>query len=681
MPLTRIPVHAFPECQDSWSQLDSSIQNLTLDVALEAWSNPQSDFGDLITPKSLTTLETKGVLFQEDGSWEFELFQMLYFVQAINVIEKESLGSQPTDELIKGIDKMLRAVESQSFERIKEHRILVSFILAQLVNGCGRSDILDPIDSLRISQFSFWQLYEAISDALPILELDPEALAQTFKKLTSREEGSAALGKLYSAATYLGRFRPVLAFNLVELFAAAKDPAPAIFLERLLIGIAGSSPENFDVVVARCEAWMNSDETALCQSAIGCCRNLILSGKLETDWLLSRARSLVSRPSDELRYTLAVSVAVLGASLEACAPECLEILTILDATDSRDHVVNGIAGALSFERTEHALNFAISCLPLLTDIPLENKETIKRICDMLYPLAHYSPEDVWNFLGHWIVAHEQPQDPIVGHDMFLLTIQALQQNDLIGSQRTLTLWFSSPDLRLVEQARLTIQELGIHDFASDEIGAMSVQRIRYITEKLLVGLADGIQLFWLLYSILKNTTRAEDLESYFTRVLAYLVWSYPGTARQFLDAALNDKDSSISSRLLRGAREHLEEYQTQLSGLFIPELSPSKRRTEKYHKFEIKRMRLVQEARQNDGRFPLQRLLHRVMVSRGNRTFHMNVFQPDERLRRTFTEPQGFGHFSSSSELPKGEVLDPEGEAWSRLKRLNYTLGDFQEDE
>jgi hypothetical protein len=59
----------------------------------------------------------------------------------------------------------------------------------------------------------------------------------------------------------------------------------------------------------------------------------------------------------------------------------------------------------------------------------------------------------------------------------------------------------------------------------------------------------------------------------------------------------------------------------------------------------------------------------------------MNVFHSDPAQRRTFTEPRGFGQFSQSIELPRGEIIDPEGEAWRRYLRLSRTLDGSQEDE
>ena len=205
--------------------------------------------------------------------------------------------------------------------------------------------------------------------------------------------------------------------------------------------------------------------------------------------------------------------------------------------------------------------------------------------------------------------------------------------------------------------------------------------IIHITEKLLVGHFEPIQLMRLFHSILRNTSKIEELTDYFSGVLWHLAWNYPASAKEFFDQVIDEEDTSTSSTLLQETQGQLERYQAQRKDVFVPELSPSRRRVEKYRELENRRMQIAQEAVFDDDRFPLQKLMSRVAIGRGDRTFHMNVFHPDPAQRRTFTEPRGFGQFSQSIELPRGEIIDPEGEAWRRFLRLSRTLGKAQENE
>ena len=77
-------------------------------------------------------------------------------------------------------------------------------------------------------------------------------------------------------------------------------------------------------------------------------------------------------------------------------------------------------------------------------------------------------------------------------------------------------------------------------------------------------------------------------------------------------------------------------------------------------------------------RFPLQKLISKIMIGRGDKSFHMNVFDLDPNKRRTFSVPQKFSEFSQTFEMPISELFDPEGEILRRLERLNLKIEDIK---
>lgn len=203
---------------------------------------------------------------------------------------------------------------------------MVSFVIAQLVNECDRLDLIELVVSEETLNQSFQRFYEPICQALPILELSVENFAAVLRGVANRVQGDLAGVRIYSATEYLGRFRPEFAFELVDSLAAIEDWGTSGFLEKLLTGIAMASPDHFDIVVARSEAWLDSDTGNLCQAALYCLQNLILNGKLEPNRLLSRTDSLASKSMDGFRHALSGVIAILGASFEQCAEECLDVL-------------------------------------------------------------------------------------------------------------------------------------------------------------------------------------------------------------------------------------------------------------------------------------------------------------------------------------------------------------------
>jgi hypothetical protein len=604
---------------------------------------------------------------------------MLFYLRAIDLIDSLALSSRQAEEVLQKLRQLIESARGDPINKFEDYQQVAGFTLAELVNEYGREDVVEAAISDEIHEQDFWNLYDLICSSLPILELSVQNLGKILRVMEHQARGDLAGGRVYPAAEHLGYFRPGFAFQLVDYLVKSADEISAGVLERLLTGIAKSSPENLDVVIARCKAWLECEEELLCQAGICCSQNLILDNRLDPDWLFSRFDSLVSK-SDGVRYTLAVVVATLGADFEERSEECLGMLKRLKVAGPIDGVTYGITYALSRVRDETALSYKVSCLTLLEDVPPANKGTIKRINWLLHPIARSYPDEIWSYLKRWIQAHDG-EESIASHDLFSSTIRDTYQTDpKLGEQR-LTRWFRSADLRLVEEARSVLGELEVYSFDAKEINSLPSQTVAYITEKLLVGHFQGIHLIRLFHSILRNTSKIEELTDYFSGVLWYLVWNYPASAKEFFDQVIDEEDTSTPSTLLQEARQQLEVYQAQHRDVFVAELSPSKRRVEKYRELENKRMQIAQKDLFDDDRFPLQQLMSRVAIGRGDRTFHMNVFHRDPAQRRTFTKPRGFGQFSQSIELPRGEIIDPEGEAWRRFLRLSRTLGGMQEDE
>jgi hypothetical protein len=283
-------------------------------------------------------------------------------------------------------------------------------------------------------------------------------------------------------------------------------------------------------------------------------------------------------------------------------------------------------------------------------------------------------------LKEWVTNHDL-EEPIIEYDMFLRQIQKLLVNSDSLTRKILTRWFASSDLRLVEEARMVLSELKIQEFSSNEINSMHPKLVIYVTEKLLAGNFESTQIMWLCTSIMQNTSKLESLQDYFSRVLSYLGWNYPGGALGVFDEILQGDTDQVLTSLLQGARNELEQQRDarrKIHDLFFEELAPSEQRNRSYWGFESKKMQRASEKAMNSDRFPLQKMLTKVSIGRGNRSFHMNIFHPDITLQRTFDAPRGFSQFSESFELPRGEILDPEGETWRRIQRRNLLPEDIE---
>jgi hypothetical protein len=470
VPKSRVGVHTFSECKDLWEQMDTASQEQAIQLASVVWNTPVHEIGDSVPAELLQELDSEGIIDQDDGKWRFAPAEMLFYLRAIDLIDSLALHSRQSEEVLRELEQFIDSARDDSINGFRDYRQVVSFVLAELVNKHGREDLLESAISEGIQEQQFWRFYDMVCSSLPILEISVQNLAKILKVAERRAKGDLAGGRAYAAVEHLGRLRPNFAFQLVDHLVGSPDKISAGFLERLLTGIAKSSPENFDVVKARCGEWLESREEPICQAGICCSQNLILDSNLDPEELLSRFDSLSAKP-DDVRFTLAIAVATLGAHLEERSEDCLDMLQRLKALGPVDSITYGIAYALSRVTDEIALGYKITSLTLLEDVPAENKGTIKHIGQVLYPIAHLFPAKVWDYLRRWIVSHDG-EESTAEHDMFLPTIQDAYQRDPDLGRRVLTSWFSAPDLRLVEEARLVLTELRICTFDAEIISSM-----------------------------------------------------------------------------------------------------------------------------------------------------------------------------------------------------------------
>jgi len=525
---------------------------------------------------------------------------------------------------------------------------------------------------------SFWgslYLYDIACIALPALQIDARDFVPVLWALEHRTGRDLSGARAYAASEVLGRTRPGFAFDFVEVIQEQADEVYAVYLERLLSGIARSAPANLDAVIRSIEVWLGCDDGFLCQAAVFVSLCLVEDQQLPPEWLLDRVDSLSTR-SGNVRFSLAVAVARLGIRMPMYASACLEVLTDLRAKGPEDGFDSGVAKELSHiqrDATRATIDFAASCLPILVNVPEESAGTIKVIGQLLYLLSQFRPMAVWQYLEEWILG--RPMGKVVSaNDMFVSAIRETHRTDPPLCMRQLTLWFSAADLRLVEHARAILRESGGDVLDGDIARAMPEEHIVSVIEKLLVGRLTIEQMLRLFYSVIRATSHLDSLCRYFLSVFHHFWRNCPGGSQEFFSNVVDEQDKSPLSDLLQAAQQEFGVYQAQRQGTFVSELAPSKQRVDKYLDYYGKHMRLASEAVFDDERHPILSLASHVAVGRGDRSYHMFLDPPNQPRSRTFSEPGGFGHFSESVELPRGETIDPEGEVWRRYLRVGRTL-------
>ncbi len=667
------------KCQEIWEQLAEAEQDFARQLGAILWKAEDAVIIDNTRENPLfLRFSEKDIIVKKDGGWQFALSCMQYFTQSLNIIHTLSLSEKPPAEVLQQIIGYRREREDVLDNEDRKH--LITYVLIHLVNSFRRNDLLDVIIASETTDRLYWQYHDYICRVLPALELSVEDFAVLLKGLVTRVRRDLAGTQLYSAASHLGHLRPDLALDLVQYFVDNKEWVVLALIESLITGVAFVSDQYLEMIVRLCNGWLKSDIDSLRQTGLYGLQNLALGGKYDPQIFLEQIKQLIPEHTGAIVYALSIVVTRLGAKFSPYSNECLQILRQLKSVGAVEDVNHGIAIALSGDRVNTIISYTKACLDLLADTPEKNKGTIQQISGILYQISHSSPIVVWQFLESWVLTHDR-EESIAEYDLYLSDIQYSYQHDPDLGVTVLTKWFGSTENYLVEEAREVIRELGVRAFAGQVIRQLTAEGTVYISEKLLIGHFEGQQLIGLFYSIVRETSHFTTLAEYFSEILNHLAWVYPGAFTDVSRQIIQQSENKEAVNLYEHSFKNLEIYHEQhriANHLFKAELAPSKSRSDKFQEYERRRMQKLSRSVMDSDRFPLQKFLPKVMIGRGDRSFHMDIFHPDPTQRRTFSSPEGFGHFSQTFELPRGEFLDPEGELRSRLQRLSLKPGDVQ---
>jgi hypothetical protein len=658
---TEMKVHWFRECSALWRNLTSEERALAAHIATVAWNN-QIEAIDVTLVEDRDTLQLlvdKGVLCSDANYVRFVVSGMLPYVVAWSVVQEKGWTRKPDDVVFQ---EMLEIEgEEADFHRARN---LCDFSIAILVNELDRRSLLWSIAEQREGEDKrrFWLLYDSICNCIPVLALTTAEFANLFEAFLETVQNDLGGGRISGSAFYLGQLRPKSGLDVIQEILGSDRQFAYSVLASLLKGLGYSDEVHFATARSLCADWLINNNAQVRRAGVYCLSEFGLDQMIHVEQTLGELERLIDDDDEGVACALAESISALALRFESTRSRCLKLLRALASGPHRWGVLHGIAARIAYARGDEALDVKLAFLPQFADVPPEHKGTVREINTLLYSLARSNPEEVWHFLKSWVLKHELGE-PVSDHKMFLRTLQGLYQWHRDLFMDVVTTWLAADDVRLIEESKEIIVEFQVHQLSPRTLQNMAEEDIVYLTEKILSGRIVSPLLPHLVFSVVIGTEMASTLKDYFLWVINYLAWNYPGYMREKLERVCATENGT-AKEIAAVALEVLDKYEQKREGLDFPELFPSLARVRRYQEFEEKRRREIQEIVADSDRFPLQKFFPKVAVGRGNRTFCMFIGEG-----RRFSEPGSFGLIQQVVELPRGEFLDPEGEAWRRRQR------------
>jgi hypothetical protein len=522
----------------------------------------------------------------------------------------------------------------------------------------------------------FWDLYDTFCEALPELDVDADKLADTLESVFQATAGDGAGGLVYGAVEKLAFRSRSDADALYEVFVSRPDSPVVTFAANALFGLSGADlPEAhqraLDLTV--------SEHIVLRRTGIEALGTFDYAGNGRTDLLertWGRLETLRAEPDPGTDYVL---VRAYGNLLEQAPKASGSLVELAGRPDPA--VQNQVAFVLhQIAREAHDEPWYKRALLALVRVPTSQEATWRELDYCAARCARYTPALVTEFAEAIVVSRdngaEREESKLL--EMLGTAFSQLLLHHPEEMQRALTRWFSRPVRGLHRVARDVIQRyynpigtdappLKLSKRVLDGLDEQTVADALHRILGLIMG--DGRLLAALLLSALQREPYSSGLAELVAAALGgYVLYNFPGEAGDYLRSRLERDDvSELERNVARSALERSEPYYEAREELrTLEELKPPAQRV---YLLRLAQSRRQTEAMEQAGKNSVIRRLATEIPLKYGRGFFME--QGDR-----FTEPSDLSELSYSMELPRGELIDPVGQARLRIAWQSAGMGE-----
>jgi hypothetical protein len=579
------------------------------------------------------------------------------------------------------------------------HDICASVFL--VLNQEYKKDVIGRISEVAVKRIEgetnslFWDLFHLFCEILPNLEFESRSLADALELMIKASAQDLAGGGIYHAVEKLAARSLVDADVLYNEFLVRSN-SPVINLTLYaLLGLAKSSLQE-----AHCRALTLANSETLIFRRIGIsalghfkyCRNdlqlNLLNSSIEK---LEAFREIVNPEIDDI---LAQAYGNLAGQSEEAAKGFIEL-----ALTKNLAVKNQVSHILSLKnKEEFNQSWYKETLFNVVQTPLPSLEMIEQLDLCIKCYAEYEPDTVLNIIETLAINWEYHNDR---EDMDLPAILDTTFLDLYNNHRDvlmkgMTRWFASNNQHLhlaafkVQQYFSKIPLTTSDDETNEEavhreienslemtlskqvLDALDEQEVINLIYRL-VGyiIVDAYSLSSLLLSVLRREQHSSTVNSLVTHLLAnHVLYNYPGDGRRFFEYFLGlETISELEKEVIQAALKYSDLYFEARKNLpYLKEFKPSSQRLYLLRLAEWKHQSLIMDEARKRSIFSF--MTTNIPLKYG-RSFSI------ER-DGSFTEPSKLSSFHHEQELPYGELIDPIGQIYQRLKWRTIGLENLQ---
>lgn len=565
------------------------------------------------------------------------------------------------------IDEVQR--RAARLEARREVGALVLLVLARehgkdVVGRVGEAARLGSDDDGRND--ALWALYDPFCEALPDLQVEAGILADTLEAVLEVTANDLAGGAAYGAVERLAGKSREHADALYDALGSRPDSPVVALLTSVLLGLAASDlPEAH----SRALDLTGADRPPLRTAGILALGAFNYGGVGHSRLLrLTRERleDLKAPQDPEIDEALARAY----GKLLRRTPEATGALVEL-ATRSDPVVQFRVASVLFLEAREASEEaWFRSALLNLARAPASHKGIWDQLDHCAARCAEDAPDLVAEFMESAVIAREYGTRDSEAELPKLLdgAFSGLVERHPEVLAATVTRWFASADNRLHRAARDVVHNT--HDVLSSEppwlkldervLGSLEERAVADVVRRIMGLVVSSRPLAALLLSAVRRESCSPDFLGFVAGALGgYVLYNFPGEAGDYLRGRIESGDASDTERAVaQAALDFNEAYLKALDRLpRLKEFQPPSQRTYLLRLAQHKQQAAMMDTAEEHS--VLLGLFSKLPLKYG-RAFIM------ER-EGEFTDPSELNTMSYSAELPRGELIDPIGQAVLRM--------------
>lgn len=570
-----------------------------------------------------------------------------------------------------------------------QHRILEYFrgreattiVLLILARDHGR-DIIGRLGELARATTDgnpqnrlFWDLYSPFCGALPELAFEANNLAETLEAVSEATANDGAAGIVYNAVEKLASRSRAEGNELYETFKKYPNLQLITFLPAILVGFAA-----FDLHEAHRRAieLTESAAPAVRRAGIATLGHISYSEDdrgclLDTTW--NRLEHIRSASDAEVDYALARAY----GNILSRKPEATKAL--IELSTRPEPATRGHVSSILFLKADeaHGETWFKEALLNLAVTPASQVGTWENLDHSMYRVSRESPNLAVEFMEATVISRHYGSGDEEGKltEMLHGAFAELVRHYPETLKETITRWFSSSERRLHRAARDVVH--ATYDITSGTqpwltlsksvLDKLDEQATVHTLQRIAGLVATSRPLAALLLSAARRNSGSHELLSFIAGALAdYALYNYPYEAGDYLRRRLENSD--VSEEEIKVARVALGSSEAYLKALNeLPQLREFQ--PPSHHRYLLRLAEHKQQTEMMDRAKQSSVLLSIIpeLPLKYGRSHFME-------LEGGFTEPSELSPFSVSAEKPRGEILDPVGQMYRRLRGQSAGLNE-----